>query len=95
MSRVLLGLLSWTFQSSKIPSSLNVSSNLRNEKGRFEFHEPLSRHQSHCAFLKLLSAIVINPQSGRDHNISVRERGGICTAQVIALMECIQQRWSF
>ncbi|KAK4526412.1 hypothetical protein GAYE_SCF23G4326 [Galdieria yellowstonensis] len=44
MSRVLLGLLSWTFQSSKIPSSLNISSNLRNGKGRFEFHELLSRH---------------------------------------------------
>ncbi|KAK4528172.1 hypothetical protein GAYE_SCF51G6107 [Galdieria yellowstonensis] len=47
MVRVLLGLLSWTFQSSKIPSSLNISSNLRNGKGRFEFHELLSRHQSH------------------------------------------------
>jgi hypothetical protein len=85
MSRVLLGLLSWTFQSSKIPSSLNISSNLRNEKGRFEFHEPLSRHQSYCTFLKLLSAIVINPQSGRDHNISVRERGGIRTPEFVLL----------
>ncbi|KAK4528175.1 hypothetical protein GAYE_SCF53G6110 [Galdieria yellowstonensis] len=86
MSRVLLGLLSWTFQSSKIPSSLNVSSNLRNEKGRFEFHEPLSRHQSHCTVLKLLSAIVIaNPQSGRSHNISVPERGGIRTHEFVLL----------
>jgi len=64
----------------------HISSNLRSEKGRFEFHEQLPRLQSHCTFLKLWSAIVItNPQSGRSHNISVRERGGIRTCEFVLL----------
>jgi len=36
------------------------SSNIRIAKGRFEFYEQFSWHQSHCTFSKLLSAIVTN-----------------------------------
>ncbi|KAK4527684.1 hypothetical protein GAYE_SCF43G5610 [Galdieria yellowstonensis] len=63
--------------------------------------EQLSRHQFHCNFLKLLSALlpIVDSKRSKAHSILVRERVCISTreefaAQVTALVECVQRRWN-
>ncbi|KAK4523984.1 hypothetical protein GAYE_SCF01G1882 [Galdieria yellowstonensis] len=102
MSRVLLRLLNWIFQSGKIPSSWNSSLLISiPKKGDLKDMNNYRGISLISTIVKLLSAIVTNRirYAVEKHNVLVREQAGFrtreeCAAQVIALVECVQRRWN-
>jgi len=102
MSRALLRLLNWIFQSGKIPSSLNSSLLISiPKKGDLKDMNNYRGISLISTIVKLLSAIVTNRirYTVEKHNVLVREQAGFrthkeCPAQVTALVECVQRRWN-
>ncbi|KAK4527526.1 hypothetical protein GAYE_SCF41G5449 [Galdieria yellowstonensis] len=102
MSRVLLRLLNWIFQSGKILSSWNSSLLISiPKKGDLKDMNNYRGISLISTIVKLLSAIVTNRirYAVEKDNVLVREQAGFrtreeCAAQVIALVECVQRRWN-
>jgi len=102
MSRALLRLLNWIFQSGKIPSSWNSSLLISiPKKGDLKDMNNYRGISLISTIVKLLSTIVTNRirYTVEKYNVLAREQAGLrtreeCAAQVIALVECVQRRWN-